>query len=341
MRSRYVRSAVIAAVVFAVLLAPGVISAAWAQSNAPGPILYNGFGPRLSAAEFQKLATMPTPRMADSHPDLTGYWGPPPGTAPSGDNYGSTTVSNDGKTTILGILNPHQIDQGLSAAANARPEPVPSRDGEPNPLYKPEYKARVDAVQTRDIAFTDPIYRCQPQGVPRLGAPWEIAQTPTTVFFLYGDNDRTDGGRVRIIPIDGRPHNPEADAKPMGDSIGHWEGDTLVVEVTNLSDDTWLESYRGGATLHSAKLRVVEHLTRQGNTLRYQVTIDDPVMFVKPWTKPTTTLILTPGKHTREDYPCITRGAEHHDFNADSQGFELDAATLKKLGQSQTEGSRK
>ena len=316
----------------AVLLSVPISAAAQAKADPPAPLLYNGFGPQMSAAEFRKLAETPTPRTKDGHPDLTGYWGPPPGTAPSGDNYGSTAVSADGKTTTLGVLNPHQIDQGLSAAANGRPAAIPNRDGEPNPIYKPEYKAKADAVQTRDIAFFDPTYRCQPQGVPRLGAPWEIVQTATTVYLLYGDNDRTDGGRTRIVPIDGRPHNPKAEPKPMGDSIGHWEGDTLVVDVTDLSDFTWLDSYRAGATIHSAKLHVTERLTRRGNTMQYQVTIEDP-MFAKPWIKSSNTLIRSPGKHTREDYPCINRGAEHHELNADSQGFELDSETLKKVGQ--------
>src|SRR5690349_4748151 len=77
-----------------------------------------GRGPLPPAAELKKMAEMPTPRTPSGHPDLTGYWGPPPpppGEPPSGDNYGVTEVSQDGKTTILGNLNPHQIDQGLGS----------------------------------------------------------------------------------------------------------------------------------------------------------------------------------------------------------------------------------
>jgi hypothetical protein len=113
--------------------------------------------------------------------------------------------------------------------------------------------------------------------------------------------------------------------------MGHWEGDTLVVDVTNLSDFTWFN--RSNATIHSDKLHVVERFTRRGNMLEYDTTVEDPVALAKPWVRIPDTVILTPGKHTREDYPCINRGAEHHGLNNDSQGFELDTETLKRLEQ--------
>ena len=306
------------------------ISAAAQSNSEPVPLLYGGLGRPISFAELYKMAEMPTPRTKDRHPDLTGYWGPPPGYAPSGDNYGSTEVSADGKTTVLGVLNPHQIDQGVGAEARRR-DTIRSTKGEPNPTYKPEWQAKVDSMRLRDIAFFSPVYHCLPLGVPGLGAPWEIVQTPTTVYLLHGDNDRTDGGRTRIVPTDGRPHNLEVEPKPMGDSIGRWEGDTLVVDVVNLSDFTWFN--RANASIHSEKLHVVERFTRRGNTMEYETTVEDPIALAKPWVKIPDTLILTPGKHTREDYPCISRGAEHHGFNNDSQGFELDPETLKKLEQ--------
>ena len=83
---------------------------------------------------------------------------------------------------------------------------------------------------------------------------------------------------VRIIALNGRPHLPSAIRQWMGDSVGHWEGDTLVVDTKNFTDKT---HYRGS----DENLHVVERFTRMdADTIRYQFTIDDPTAFTKPWT---------------------------------------------------------
>lgn len=83
---------------------------------------------------------------------------------------------------------------------------------------------------------------------------------------------------VRIIPLDGRPHISSAIRQWMGDSIGHWEGDTLVVDTTNFTDKT---HFRGS----DRNLHVIEHFTRTGaDTIQYRFTIDDSTAFTKPWT---------------------------------------------------------
>ena len=91
----------------------------------------------------------------------------------------------------------------------------------------------------------------------------------------------------RVIYTDGRQHPKDLDTSFMGDSIGHWEGDTLVVDVAGLNDETW---YAAGvntnvhfSTIHSDKEHVVEHWSLSGNTLTYQATVADPVMLVEPW----------------------------------------------------------
>jgi hypothetical protein len=83
---------------------------------------------------------------------------------------------------------------------------------------------------------------------------------------------------ARIIPLNGRPHLPSAIRQWMGDSVGHWEDDTLVVDTTNFTDKT---HFRGsGRNLH-----VVERFTRTGaDTIQYRFTIDDPTAFTRPWT---------------------------------------------------------
>jgi hypothetical protein len=88
---------------------------------------------------------------------------------------------------------------------------------------------------------------------------------------------------TRIVPLDGRPHLSSAFHQYMGDSRGHWEGNTLVVETTNLTDRTGAGG-NGGANLHSKAARLVEKFTRSGpDTLRYEVTIDDPQTWTRPW----------------------------------------------------------
>ena len=82
---------------------------------------------------------------------------------------------------------------------------------------------------------------------------------------------------ARVIPLDGRPHLPSAIHAWLGDSRGHWEGDTLVVDTTN---------YRAGAFMGASdKVHVVERVTRTASdTLKYEVTVDDPETWTKPWT---------------------------------------------------------
>ena len=83
---------------------------------------------------------------------------------------------------------------------------------------------------------------------------------------------------VRIIPLDGRPHLPPTVRPWLGDSRGHWEGSTLVVETTNFSDK------RLFLGLSAEYQRVVERFTRTADRLDYQFTIDDPTRWTKPWT---------------------------------------------------------
>ncbi len=96
---------------------------------------------------------------------------------------------------------------------------------------------------------------------------------------------------------------------PNGDSVGHWEGDTLVVDVVNISTDTWLD---GDGSFHDKNLHVVERFTRKGNTLLYEVTVDDPTLFTRPFVpKPRTLIVGKPGGHAADNYPCIEQDQAH------------------------------
>jgi hypothetical protein len=119
------------------------------------------------------------------------------------------------------------------------------------------------------------------------------------VIYNNGNQILQEPGRViirnemihetRIIPLDGRPHLSSAIRQYMGDSRGHWEGNTLVIETTNFTDKDAIGSngagYPGDPGHHSADLKLTERLTRvDANTLNYQATVDDPKTWTRPWT---------------------------------------------------------
>jgi hypothetical protein len=257
----------------------------------PAAAQVQGQGP--SAQVIEEARKAPTPRTKDGHPDLTGLWGSPENIS-NATRGRSAKVSEDGKT----------ISVPLRAEDLSRPPASQYRVPENVPPYKPELLAKVKALADDPARGADPSFRCMPLGVPRMGPPTEIIQGPNVVALLYAT--RTT---FRVIPTDGRPHNPDADGMAAGDAVGRWEGDTLVIDITNFSEDTWLGS---GGWFHSRALHVVERFTRQGNTLTYGVTVEDPKVLTKPWLIPPRVLLVgKPGTHVAEDYPCVEQDQPH------------------------------
>ena len=127
--------------------------------------------------------------------------------------------------------------------------------------------------------LSDPIYNCFPPGVPRiylLNFPMQVVQAPGQVIMLF-EFDHF----VRRIYTDGRPHDKDAGPLWMGDSIGKWEGDTLVADTVSFNDKTTLD--REGYP-HSYALHVVERIRRTDHdSLVIDVTVDDPKAYTKPW----------------------------------------------------------
>ena len=99
--------------------------------------------------------------------------------------------------------------------------------------------------------------------------------------------------QFRIIPIDGRGHDPvrAKDISYFGDAVGHWDGDTLVVESVGFNDESWLAS---GGYFHSYDMKVTERLRREGNILHYQATVEDPTVLLQPWVMNARELDLNP-----------------------------------------------
>ncbi len=125
----------------------------------------------------------------------------------------------------------------------------------------------------------DPEANCKMVGVPRITYmpyPFQIVQTPAQIVILYEYVHS-----LRNIYMDSAHPEPPLEFPWMGDSRGHWEGDTLVVDSLYFTDQTWLD--RSG-NFHSEDLHVVEHFTRTGSDhMWYEVTIEDPNVFTDPW----------------------------------------------------------
>jgi len=169
-----------------------------------------------------------------------------------------------------------------------RSDPVP---------YTPEAQQKVREFQSRQN-IDDPMGLCLLVGIPRIYSmpmPFRIIQMPNEVIFLH---EAFRG--IRIVPTDGRPHPADMEPAYLGDSVGHWEGDTLVIDVRSFNDRTWL-GY--GATHHTDQLQITERLTRTGpETISYEAVITDPGVFTKPWTV-RSGFALRPNERIRE-YEC-------------------------------------
>lgn len=143
--------------------------------------------------------------------------------------------------------------------------------------YKPEARVK----QTENFArraTADPVNRCFLPGVPRVAYvpyPFQIFQTPEAVAITYEYVHAS-----RTIHMNRSQHMDNIEFW-MGDSRGHWEGETLVVDVADNHGDTWLDS---SGNFHTADMHVVERYTRTGpDTLQYEATIEDPKVLTKPF----------------------------------------------------------
>jgi hypothetical protein len=214
------------------------------------------------------------PRGPDGRPDLSGVW--------IGGGIG--LLFGDAQVEAL---------RKADAAAGRKPQPAT----EPPP-YTPEAEARRQQYIARK-GIDDPMAKCLLSGVPRITVrplPFEIVQLRDRVLILYEVHHA-----FRIIPTDGRPHPDDMEPSYLGDSIGRWEGDTLVVDVVGFNTNTWLA---GVGTIHSDKLRVTERYTRDTyGTILYEATAEDAEVFTKPWTQHATLRLLA-GERIRE-YECI------------------------------------
>ena len=220
------------------------------------------------------------PRAPDGHPDLSGTWD-------NGAGIDFVQPRKDGASVcIFGCAG------GAPLPAGSIPQPsVPS--------YRPEHAARVADLDKRQVQ-EDPVLRCVSPGVPRIGPPDKIVQRAGEAVFLYED---VSGSFFRLVPTDGRPHPTNNEPSFLGDAVGHWEGDTLVVETKNFNDQTWLTD---NGAFHTTGLRVVERLSRTADSLEWVATAHDPAVLAQPWELAKRVAKLTDIEIV-ESPPCIDR----------------------------------
>ena len=279
---------------YVVVPVPASVKAAIRPTNQPPQWTLATYAPPAPPAQTKAAVT---PRLPDGHPDMTGNWaGPPlPITGSGTRRCGPTQLPGTGINPDIGcktgqdnfwvdyeFISPSRF--GLTGSSEVL---RPSR-----PMYKPEYW---DKVQELDqwTNKEDPIMTCQPMGMPREGTPARIIQSPTDIIFFYTTSDYGGGNmEFRDIPTDGRARANTVEAYYMGLSIGKWEGDTLVIDSTNFVDTTW---FGRGGLFHSANMHMIEKLTRTGDEILYQVTIEDPDVLIEPWVMPDKILRLRAG----------------------------------------------
>jgi len=219
----------------------------------------------------QQAPAYRAPRGADGHPDLNGIW-----QALNEANYDiEMHMAKPALQTRPGPYGPVPAASVLATGAvGAVPPGVGVVDGELP--YKPE--ALVQRNKNRENWTTlDPEVKCYLPGVPRanyIPQPFQIFHSSKAIFFAY-----QYAGAVRNIYL--KDPGPAPVDSWMGQSVGKWEGDTLVIDVTGFNDQTWFD--RSG-NYHSEKLHVVERYTRTApDVLTYEATIEDPNVFTRPW----------------------------------------------------------
>jgi len=229
------------------------------------------------------------PRLANGVPDLNGTWD-----NGSGIDFINPVIDGD-SICLAGCAQP--VAAGPAAGAGAAPLP-PDR-----PRYRSQYQARVDDLNARQVD-EDPVLRCFAPGLPRIGPPDKIVQREQEIVFLYDD---VSGNFFRIVPLNRTMHPDDTVASFLGDAIGSWDGDALVVETVNFNAEAWLTD---DGSFHTVDLRVVERITRTGDTLTWQATAYDPAVLAEPWVLRPRTAFLTDFEVT-EAPPCIERDLDH------------------------------
>ena len=294
-------------------------------------------------AKTTVAGTYVPPRTPDGQPDISGMYEPgwigQPAETSVGEPWRPARPTVSGRSigpTDFGAREAAENDPTTAHIKQVRtPMVIDPPDGK-IPMQPWVAAKRKEIYENQEKAkYLDPRVRCLQAGVPRANTPvyynsYQILQKPGFVVIVYEWNHMT-----RIIPLDGSPHLDSRIRLANGDSRGRWEGNTLVVDVTNFNDDTWVLGHgaigegqpassatSGHGIVHSPDLHVVERYTPvDGNIIRYEARIEDPKAFTRPFTVSFDAMVRGRPDHQVFEYAC-------HEGNRDgilmATGVDID-----------------
>ncbi|MBV9397012.1 MAG: hypothetical protein JO062_03475 [Bryobacterales bacterium] len=236
--------------------------------------------------------------------------------SPAGTTTYTLTVGGPNNTTVTSSVTVTVRGSAAASAAKPASETKPARmpDGKPDlsgvygfagargatpPSLKPGAEKFKIVRGPNDVRGTTTLGTdCKPLGIPQSFAtpyPFQIVQTPKLLVMIFEYPNA-----VRMIPLDGRPHPADPDPTWMGDGIGRWDGDTLVVDSVGFNDKTEVNGY-----MHTEALHVVERYKKLDNgNLQYEVTVEDPNVFAGPWVMPARTFPFRPELEKVDEFVC-------------------------------------
>ncbi len=264
----------------------------WYPGNGAAPQMTMVAAPHVPAGVPAAVANLR--RMPDGQPDLQGFY------------ESSARGANQGLERLA------RSDPGAPAGRNIIVDPPDAT----LPMRPWAVEEKISRNLT-ERGYDDPTAHCFPAGVPRsmyIPEGLQIIQTSNYIVFLF------ERVAWRIVPLDGRAHLPDTMRLWQGDSVGHWEGDTLVVDTANFNGKTWLDE--GGEIVSYAE-HVVERFTPVGpDTVNYEAIVTDPVVYTRPWT------IAFPMK--REKFELREAACHEEDHDLPHLKILKDAAAGKK-----------
>jgi hypothetical protein len=224
--------------------------------------------PRASRAQTAGEAAWQPRHLADGQPDIEGYWN-------QRDNVTSYSLERGDEDRAEHVRITGQ------RTATGKPIVDPPTGRIPfQPWSAAKYQHLLDVhTGPTEVVDLDPVARGFLEGTPRITyqTDFQVLQPEGYVVLMY-----EYGHHYRVIPLDNRPHLPSDIELWMGDSRGHWEGTTLVVDVTNNNDQTWLDQV---GAFHSDAMHVTERFAFiSPGHINYTATIEDPKVFTQPWT---------------------------------------------------------
>ena len=261
----------------------------WRTENPSGITIEPGIGPVTARGTKQVTPTATTTytltiRGGPSSSVTVTVAGTTPIPAPAAAAPDSTKKDArmpDGKPDLSGVYN-------FAGVRGAVPPPL-----------KPGAEKFVITRGPNDVRGTTTLGTdCKPLGIPQSFVtpyPFQIVQTPKLLVMIFEYPNA-----FRMIPLDGRPHPVDPDPTWMGNAVGRWEGDVLVVDTIGFNDKTEVSGF-----MHTEDLHVIERYKRLDNgSLQYDVTVEDPNVWTKPWVMPTRTFAWRPELETVEEFVC-------------------------------------